>query len=171
MNNISFRNDILPLKNVLFRLALRITLNREDAEDVVQDTLVKVWNKRDDWHEIDSIEAFCMTVCRNLSLDKVKKASRSTGSWEQTGTEAADRTGADPYDRIVQRDRFDTVRRLMNALPEKQRTCMQLRDFEGKSYKDIAAVMNITEEQVKVSIFRARQTIKQKYVEIDKYGL
>lgn len=48
---------------------------------------------------------------------------------------------------------------------------MQLRDFEGKSYKDIAAVMNITEEQVKVSIFRARQTIKQKYVEIDKYGL
>ena len=103
MNNISFRNDILPLKNVLFRLALRITLNREDAEDVVQDTLVKVWNKRDDWHEIDSIEAFCMTVCRNLSLDKVKKASRSTGSLEQTGTEAADRTGADPYDRIVQR--------------------------------------------------------------------
>ena len=41
MNNISFRNDVLPLKNVLYRLALRITLNHEEAEDVVQDTLIK----------------------------------------------------------------------------------------------------------------------------------
>lgn len=171
MNNISFRNDILPLKNVLFRLALRITLNREDAEDVVQDTLVKVWNKRDGWREIESMEAFCMAVCRNLSLDKIRKAGHAEGSLEHSGTDAADNAGADPYERMMQKDRFDTVRRLMDALPEKQRTCMQLRDFEGKSYKDIARVMDITEEQVKVNIFRARRTIKQRYVEIDKYGL
>ena len=43
MKNISFRNDVLPLKNVLYRLALRITLNKEEAEDIVQDTLMKVW--------------------------------------------------------------------------------------------------------------------------------
>lgn len=171
MNNISFKNDILPLKNVLYRLALRITLNREDAEDVVQDTLIKVWSKRGKWHEIDSIEAFCMTVCRNMSLDKVRKAARNDGSLEQKGTEHADKTGSDPYERIMQKDRFETVRQLMTSLPEKQRTCMQLRDFEGKSYRDIAKVMQISEEQVKVSIFRARQTIKQRYVEIDKYGL
>lgn len=48
---------------------------------------------------------------------------------------------------------------------------MQLRDFEGKSYKEIAAVMGITEEQVKVNIFRARQTVKQKIKEFDNYGL
>ena len=48
---------------------------------------------------------------------------------------------------------------------------MQLRDFEGKSYKEIAAAMGISEEQVKVNIFRARQAVKQKYNEIDRYGL
>ena len=48
---------------------------------------------------------------------------------------------------------------------------MQLRDFEGKPYKDIAAIMGITEEQVKVNIYRARQTIKQKYQQIEDYGL
>jgi RNA polymerase sigma-70 factor (ECF subfamily) len=48
---------------------------------------------------------------------------------------------------------------------------MQLRDFEGKSYKEIAAIMNISEEQVKVNIFRARQTIKQKYIQAEQYGL
>ena len=59
----------------------------------------------------------------------------------------------------------------MNQLPEKQRTCMQLRDVEGKTYKEIAAVMGITEQQVKINIFRARQTIKQEYFKIEKYGL
>jgi RNA polymerase sigma-70 factor (ECF subfamily) len=48
----------------------------------------------------------------------------------------------------------------METLPEKQRTAMQLRDFEGKTYKEIASIMEISEEQVKVSIFRARQTVK-----------
>ena len=48
MGNISFHNDVLPLKNMLYRLALRITLSREEAEDIVQDTLLKVWNRRDD---------------------------------------------------------------------------------------------------------------------------
>ena len=73
MKNISFRDDILPLKNQLFRLALRITLNRFEAEDIVQDTLIKVWNRRSDWEDIDSIEAFSLTICRNLSIASREK--------------------------------------------------------------------------------------------------
>lgn len=60
---------------------------------------------------------------------------------------------------------------LINELPEKQRTIVQLRDIEGKSYKEIADVLQLTEEQVKVNLFRARQRIKLKYSEIDNYGL
>lgn len=60
---------------------------------------------------------------------------------------------------------------IINKLPEKQRTAVQLRDFEGMSYKEIAEVMGITEEQVKVNIFRARQTIKKKFIETESYGL
>jgi len=63
------------------------------------------------------------------------------------------------------------VQQIVDALPEKQRSCMQLRDFEGKSYKEIAEVLEISEEQVKVNIFRARQTVKQKYLKLDNYGL
>ena len=59
----------------------------------------------------------------------------------------------------------------MDTLPEKQRICIQLRDVEGKPYKEIAAIMAITEEQVKVNIFRARQTIKKKFIENEQYGL
>lgn len=70
MKNLSFRADVLPLKNKLFRLALRITLNHAEAEDVVQETMIKVWNRREEWQKIDSIEAFCLTICRNLAVDK-----------------------------------------------------------------------------------------------------
>ena len=170
MKNISFRNDVLPLKNILYRLALRITLSREEAEDVVQDTLIKVWNRRDDWQDIDSIEAFSLTVCRNLSLDKVKKAGADNQPIGDSEAASAD-TASDPYERMVQRDRVEQVRRIVDELPERLKSCMQLRDFEGKSYKEIAAVLGITEEQVKVNIFRARQTVKQRYNEIDRYGL
>ena len=170
MKNISFRNDVLPLKNVLYRLALRITLSREEAEDIVQDTLIKVWDRRDDWQDIDSIEAFSLTVCRNLSLDRLKKAGTDNQPIGEGEASAAD-TGSDPYERMMQRDRVEQVKRIIDSLPERQKSCMQLRDFEGKSYREIAVALDMTEEQVKVNIFRARQAVKQKYNEIDRYGL
>jgi RNA polymerase sigma-70 factor (ECF subfamily) len=171
MKKISFRNDILPMKNELFRLALRITLNPAEAEDVVQETMMKVWNKRDHWDEIESIEAFCLTICRNISLDKIKRAEHQNISLE-TEHDATDYSySSNPGEQTEQRDKIQLIRRLIDNLPEKQRSAMQLRDFEGKSYKEIAQIMAISEEQVKVNIFRARQAIKQKFIEIEKYGL
>ena len=171
MKKISFRNDVLPLKNELFRLALRITLNRAEAEDVVQETMIKVWNRREQWDEIESIEAFCLTICRNISIDKMKKAENQNQSLEEEH-DAPDRSYAsNPEEQAVQRDRIELIRRLINNLPEKQRSAMQLRDLEGKSYKEIAEIMAISEEQVKINIYRARQTIKQKFIETENYGL
>lgn len=172
MKELSFRTDVLPLKNELFRLALRITLNWADAEDVVQETMLKVWNRREQWGQIESMEAFCMTICRNVALDRQKRMENRNESLEDVGHDAPDRSyGANPEEQAVQRDKVERVRRLMNRLPEKQRTCMQLRDVEGKAYKEIAEVMGITEQQVKVNIFRARQTIKQEYLKEEQYGL
>ena len=170
MKNISFRDDILPLKNQLFRLALRITLNRFEAEDIVQDTLIKVWNRRSDWEDIDSIEAFSLTICRNLSLDRIKKKENDNNSLEDVNI-AEPVASSNPQDRMIQADRVNLIRQIVDSLPEKQRSCMQLRDFEGKSYKEIAVILDITEEQVKVNIFRARQAVKQRYLKLDNYGL
>ncbi len=172
MKEISFRTDVLPLKDELFRLALRITLNRADAEDVVQETMLKVWNRRETWDTLESIEAFCLTICRNIALDKLKRADNHSATLEEDGMDRADRSyDSNPEEQTVQRDRVTMVRKLIDQLPEKQRTCMQLRDMEGKPYKEIAKVMGITEQQVKVNIFRARQSIKEKFQQIEQYGL
>lgn len=80
MQEISFRDDILPLKDKLFRLALRITFNRAEAEDIVQDALIKVWSKREEWAQLESIEAYCLTVVRNLAIDRSQKKRHRTWS-------------------------------------------------------------------------------------------
>lgn len=171
MKKVSFRNDVLPLKNVLYRLALRITMNREEAEDAVQETMIKVWDKRDSLQGINSIEAFSLTICRNIALDMTRRSARNEESLDGQTFEPQVSNMPNPDEKAEQRDMLEMVKRIVDSLPEKQKTCMQLRDFEGKSYKDIAQILSITEEQVKVNIYRARQTVKQKFNENAEYGL
>lgn len=169
MQEISFRNDILPLKDKLFRLALRITLDRAEAEDVVQDTLIKVWNRRDEWAQFDSIEAYCLTIARNLAIDRSQKMEAQHIGLTPETQEMPD--ALTPDRQLEDSERLKLVHQLVNELPEKQRIILQLRDIEGKSYKEIADLLQVTEEQVKVNLFRARQRIKLKYNEIETYGL
>ena len=172
MKNISLRDDVLPLKDKLYRLALRITLNNAEAEDVVQETLIKVWNRRSQWEEIESIEAFALTVCRNLSLDKIKRMGNDHDSLDDSAHDSPDSSSSsNPEEQTMARDQVALVRQLIDRLPEKQRSVIQLRDIEGKSYREIANIMCISEEQVKVNLYRARQTIKKKFSETDSYGL
>lgn len=159
MKELTFRTDILPLKDKLFRLALRITMNRQEAEDVVQDTMIKLWNQRERWQDIDSIEAYALTICRNKALDAQDRMGNKTISLESV--KQYDRP-TDPYRQMFQRERLRQVHDIINQLPEKQRSCMQLRDIEGKQYREIADILQITEDQVKVNIFRARKAIKQR---------
>ena len=169
MQEISFRDDILPLKDKLFRLALRITFDRAEAEDVVQDTMIRVWNKREEWTQFGSIEAYCLTVAKNLAIDRSQKKEAQNVELTPEMEEESEISG--PYDQLVNNERMSIIHRLINELPEKQRLIMQLRDIEGESYKEIAKILNLTEEQVKVNLFRARQKVKQRYIEIDEYGL
>lgn len=169
MQKISFRNDILPLKNKLFRLALCITRNREEAEDIVQDTMLRVWNRREEWNVWETVEGFCLTICRNLAIDRSQKMDARHVELTPEVTELPDMAAPD---KLMERDeRLGLLHRLIAELPEKQRTILQLRDVEGKSYKEIAEILQLTEEVVKVNLFRARQRIKLKYNEIDTYGL
>lgn len=169
MQKIDFRNDILPLKDKLFRLALRITFDRAEAEDIVQETMIRVWNKRDEWDGLESVEAYCLTVARNLAIDRSEKKDSQMVELTSEAEQTPD--ASSPYDRLVNKERLKLVHRLVSELPEKQRLIMQLRDVEGKSYKEIAIALHLTEEQVKVNLFRARQKVKQKFIDIDSYGL
>ena len=158
------------MKDKIFRLALRITLNRAEAEDVTQDVILRVWEQRDSLGEIRSLEAYMLTAARNMALDRQAKAENTNASLDEVQTEAPDST-LRPDERLEHEEKLARVRQLIDALPETQRSALQLRDVEGHSYSEIAEITGLTEANVKVLIFRARQAIKKQFEKIENYGL
>ena len=160
---------MLPLKDRLYRLALRITLNPAEAEDAVQDTLIRVWEHREEWEQIDSIEAYAHTICRNIALDMAGKAGR--GNVQLNEDSSMFNVQCSMFNDFEQKERLSLVRKIMDTLPEVQRSIMELRDIEGKTYQEIGNILKLTESQVKVYLHRARTSIRQQAEEIEKYGL
>ena len=76
-----------------------------------------------------------------------------------------------PIDSLAETDRRQFLRSVIERLPFRQQTAVQLRDIEGKPYKEIADIMQITEEQVKITLFRARQALRNAYKKTDTYEL
>ena len=177
MREIDFRNDLLPLKNKLFRVALRITLDRPEAEDVVEDVLVKVWEQREtpEVQQVQNLEAYCLTMTRNLALDRSQRHDSLNVSLDDAehghiATDHADNAPT-PDQLLEKEDRMRWVHILFNQLPEKQRTILQLRDIEEHSYQEITDIMGIGESDVKVTLFRARQALKLLIEKSSHYGL
>lgn len=163
MKTLDFHTDILPMKDRLFRLALSITLDRTEAEDITQETLVRVWERRKEWPQIENIQAWCMTIARRLALDAVEKAKiHAEREAEVADYQRSAISSPAPADEALdRRQRVETVRRLISQLPEVQRTIIELRDIEGLRYDEIAQLTGISETQVKVYLHRARKKIRE----------
>ena len=160
---------MLPMKNRLYRLALRITLNPAEAEDAVQDTLIKVWEHREEWERIESIEAYAHTICRNIALDMAGKAGH--GNVQLNEESSMFNVQCSMFNEFEQKERLSLVKKIMDTLPEVQRSIMELRDIEGKTYQEIGNILKLSESQVKVYLHRARTSIRQQVDKIEKYGL
>ena len=163
-----FNSRILPLKDKLFRLSLSIMGNRQDAEDIVHDAWLQILNKRDHWHTISNIEAYCFRIVRNLALDMLLLKDRQ-GFSLQENTDYPDTKNVE--EQLSSNEEIRLIHQLIHQLPEKQKTIVQLRDVEGLSYKEISEILDISEEQVKVTLFRARQKIKDHFMAIYNYGI
>ncbi len=151
-------NLVSPFKDKLFRLALRIVGSTHEAEDVIQEVLVKVWKKKDQFLELNNKEAWCMTVTRNLCIDKIRARKMRTSDVTEH-YDIKDKT-LTPSEEAESNDRMGQIVALINALPEKQRTVVQLRDIEGYSYKEISEITTLKLDQVKVYLHRARITLR-----------
>ncbi|MCF8368399.1 MAG: RNA polymerase sigma factor [Bacteroidales bacterium] len=162
----TFKIEVLPIKNKLYRFAYRLMKSIPEAEDIVQDVFIKLWSNKKKLAEIKSIEAFAMTMTKNLCLDRLK--SKKYGHYELTEQhdEINDKT---PFVEVEQNDAYQRVRKLIEALPEQQRMIIHLRDIEGYEYAEIAEVLNITENTIRVNLSRARRKIRDTMVKNYNY--
>lgn len=162
MSTDKFHQIILPLKDKLFRLALSIIRDKRDAEDIVQDVLLKLWTKKEEWNEIENLEAYCFRMTKNLALDRIASANfRLMESVDSTTINTTIIDDETPYQRFVRDEQISLIYKGMEDLSENQKLVFQLRDIEGLSYKEIAEIADISEELVKVSLFRARKRLRE----------
>ncbi len=167
----TFKTQVLPIKNKLYRFALSMVKSEPEAQDIVQEVLIRVWNRRKDLGQLDNLEAWCMRITRNLSLDKLKSKHMSKTSGMEEGFDVSQNNEMTPYRSAEMKDTMKNITGLISSLPEKQKQVIHLRDIEGYSYKEISEVLEIDMNQVKVNLFRARKTLKENLLNINAYGL
>ncbi|HYF66583.1 MAG TPA: sigma-70 family RNA polymerase sigma factor [Ohtaekwangia sp.] len=170
MNIEAFQNRVLPVKNKLFRFALRFLNNEEEAKDVVQEVFIRVWNGREQMNEVQNWEAWCMRITKNLSLDRIRSMTRKqTQSIEDTFD--VKNESLTPHESTEADESMQRINQLISGLPEKQRQIIHLRDVEGYSYNEICDILQLDMNQVKVNLFRARNAVREKLIKINAYGL
>lgn len=170
MNLEMFETQVLPTKNKLFRFASRLLGSSEEAKDVVQEVFIKLWNGREQLSEIQNMEAWCMRITKNLSLDRLRAKQRRSTDSINDGFEIR-HEALTPHERTEIHENMQQINEMIAALPEKQRQVIHLRDIEGYSYNEICEILEIDMNQVKVNLFRARNAVREKLVKINAYGL
>lgn len=163
-----FKINVLPLKNKLFRLSYRILGGTEEAEDSVQDALIKLWNRREELKNYSSIEAFAMTITKNLCVDRIRSRDFRT---ERLNDNQVLTAGQDPGEVLERNDFTGFIRRIIENLPDQQKAIMHMRDIEGLEYEQIAEVMELNVNAVRVNLSRARKKVRDTILKIQGYEL
>lgn len=161
----NFKIEVLPLKNKLYRFARRLLRNGHEAEDIVQEVMIRLWTRRNRLQEYKSVEAFAMVITKNLCLDKLKLKSNKS---EELTWRNELYTDKNPYVQMETSDSYNKIRELIDQLPEQQRMIIHLRDVEGYAYDEIAELTGLTENTIRVNLSRARKKIRE--IMIKKYS-
>ncbi|QIK59390.1 RNA polymerase sigma factor [Dysgonomonas sp. HDW5A] len=158
MDAITFKEKYIPYHQKLYRVAYRLLEDACDAEDVVQEAYIKLWNKRDELTQVENSEAYCVILLRNLCLDFLRaKKKHLFQSTEDTVMS----------DNLVLSDEIETVdeikhiETIIDLLPEQQRKIIKLRHFDDYSNEEIEEIMGLTSVNVRVLMSRARKKVKE----------
>ncbi|MEN9336461.1 MAG: polymerase sigma factor SigW [Bacteroidota bacterium] len=168
MHQHEFVQLITPFKDKVFRLAKRLLVSTEEAEDATQEVMVKLWSKNESLAELNSVEAMAMTMTRNYCLDQLK--SKRAGNLSIVHSNYQDRQ-AGLQQQVEDGDQLRWVEKIINDLPEQQRLIVQMREVEEYEFEEIANVLGMNETAVRVALSRARKVIREKMMQIDHYGM
>ena len=168
MHQNEFVNLINPFKDKVFRLARRLLVSTEEAEDATQEVLVKLWNKKDSLDAYNSVEALAMTMTKNYCLDQLK--SKRAGNLKIVHSNYTDRE-AGLQQKVEDCDSLTWVEKIINQLPEQQKLIIQMRDVEQYEFEEIAKILEMNETAIRVALSRARKTIREFMLKTHSYGI
>jgi RNA polymerase sigma factor (sigma-70 family) len=168
MTQTEFLHIVMPFKDKVYRLAKRLLVSREEAEDATQEVLLKLWHNKKAMSGYKNVEAFSMTMTKNFCLDKLKskqaqnlKLVHSNYKENSTGLQK----------QLEANDALEKVKQLIEALPEQQKLVIQLRDIEQYEFNEIEDMLGISAGTIRVQLSRARKTIREQLIQAHNYGI
>ena len=164
----AFEHIVLATESAVYNLALSLLKRKEDAEDVTQETYLRLWRTISE-ATIESPKSYILRTARNLALDIIRKKSKRDdadtvlqGKDEEFEIELEDTDPASHPDlAYLQKMEREAVRESINELPTSARELIILRDLEGLPYSEIANLLGIAEGTLKSKLFRARERLRQ----------
>ncbi len=158
MDKTGFNQLMAHLRPKLYRFALAFTKRTDEAEDVVQEIGMKLWERRGDLEALRSVEAYAMSAVKNRCLDYTRSPRNKTTELTEVLHASHEQS---PYISVEQADMVGFVRKMVDLLPEQQKLVIRLRDIEGYELDEIAEILGMSGGTVRTNLSRARQKIRE----------
>lgn len=168
MKQADFLHIVMPFKDKLYRLAKRLLVSNEEAEDATQEVLLKLWSKKTTIGTYNNVEAFAMTMTKNYCLDKLK--SKQASNLKLVHSNYKDENTSLQKE-VENNDSVSFVHQIMEELPAQQKIILQLRDIEQYDFEEIAKVVDMNPTAIRVALSRARKHIRQELIKKHNYGI
>lgn len=168
MTQAEFIGLIMPFKDKVYRLAKRLLVSQEEAEDATQEILLKLWKNEENIAKYNNVEAFSMTMTKNYCLDRLK--SKQAQNLKIVHNNYQDHQ-ISLQKQLEEKDSVQWVSKIIEELPEQQKIILQLRDIEDYDYAEIAEMLEMNETAIRVNLSRARKTIREKLTNTHRYGI
>ena len=166
MTTEEFKNTVIPYSVKLYPMLFRILKNEEETRDALQELMLKLWNRKDELGKCTNQSAYIVTMARNYSFDLLKKKKPQAMDEKHECrilNMAADGTDSDTI------ERYEKVKQVINDLPEKYKTVIELRDIDGFSFDEMKEITGYEVPNLRVILSRARQKVKEQVEKIYDY--
>lgn len=167
MNQKEFLDTVIPVKDKLFRMAKRLLVSTEEAEDATQEIFTKLWNHRERIGTYKNVEAFAMQMTKNYCLDRLK--SKQASNLKLVHSNYSDHR---PLEKEIEhRDSVHWVQKIIAELPENQKMVLHLRDVEQYTFEEIEKQLGLSASNIRVLLSRARKTVREALIKKHNYGV
>ena len=158
-----FKITVVPLRGKLLNYARKLTDDSSDAEDVVQEVMLKLWNIRQKLEEYNSIEALAVRITHNLCMDMWRSKRTDQVSLDQVPVVSQT---VNPERVLEGNDEIRLMREIISSLPTFQQTIIRMKDIEEYETEEIAQITGCSSESIRSNLSRARKKVRDIYLKI-----
>lgn len=166
MNAQEFKQRFMPFHKLLYRVAFHLTGNVQDAEDLLQDTYLKLWQKRDDIREEAVNQAYLVTLMRNLLRDQQRLKHIDSSAELRNELSPPDERSLEGQ--IAARDEASQMKSLINQLPKQDKEIIRMHLMEERTYDEIEQDTGLSQGNIRIIVMRTKQKLKQQFIKLTK---